>query len=301
MKIRSPEAVNKIVTAVLATQEKDAIEAGALAYMPRSVVMVSFPHSKPDGLIYHSKNGNFSLTMMANPEFGLPYGSLARLLIAWLVRQVKLTQSRVIYLGETFASFLREFNLSQSGGKRGDATYLRDQMQRLFTTSISWVYHNKKEGICQGENFPVANSFQLWWDPVKITENQCLFHATITLSEEFYKELMKCPIPVDFRVLQALRRSPLQIDIYVWLTYRLPYLECETFISWKGLRPQFGANYANSAQGLRDFKKQFLKALHIVQLFYEKAEVTPKNDGIWLYNSPPHIKRQADRRECRAA
>jgi hypothetical protein len=288
----SPATTNRLVAEYLAIEAEDAKEAGALAYMARSLVMATLPHSKPDGLVFQRQNGNYTLTMMANPQFGLPYGSLPRLLLAWITREAKLNKSPVIYLGKTFSSFLRTLKLSQSGGKRGDATNLRKQMLRLFTTHISCVYQDKKEGTCQGENFSVAQSFNLWWDPVTVTEDDSDFlpNSTITLNDAFYQELIDRPIPVDFRVLRAFRRSPLQIDIYVWLTYRLPFLKRATFISWGVLKNQFGSDYADDAQGLRDFKKQFLKALHTVQVFYHQAQIEIKGDGIMLSSSPPHIK-----------
>ncbi|HLB43183.1 MAG TPA: hypothetical protein VJN02_10155 [Gammaproteobacteria bacterium] len=62
-----------------------------LAFMARAMVMATLPHSKPDGFSFQRKNGHYTLTMMANPEFGLPYGSLPRLLLAWVTREAKRT------------------------------------------------------------------------------------------------------------------------------------------------------------------------------------------------------------------
>jgi hypothetical protein len=291
---------NKRITACLAIEEQDAKEAGTIAYMARGMIMATMPHSKPDGDVYYRKCGNWSLTMIANPQFGLPYGSLPRLLIAWLARQVKLTGSPEIYLGKSFAEFLAEFNLSSSGGKRGDATYLQDQMRRLFTTTISCVYQDKKEGVCKGKNFSVAQSFHLWWDPVAANDKNFLQHSTITLSEPFFRELLEGSVPVDFRVLLACRRSSLQIDIYNWLTYRLSNLKNVIHISWGTVQSQFGSNYANNAQGLRDFKKHFLKALRIVRVFYHEAQLEIDN-GLVLYPSPPHVKSKPRVRRIRSA
>lgn len=107
----------------------------------------ALPHSEPDGFSFQRKNGDYTLTMMADPQFGLPYGSLPRLLLAWLIREAKRTQSPEIHLGKTFSTFLRTLKLSQSGGERRDAIRLRDQMLRLFTTHISCIDQNKKEGV----------------------------------------------------------------------------------------------------------------------------------------------------------
>lgn len=282
--------INKLVTECLAIEAESAKEAGTLAFMARAMVIATLPHSKPDNFIFQRKNGDYIFTMMANPQFGLPYGSLPRLLLAWMTREAKRTKSPVLHLGKTFSEFLRILKLSRSGGKRGDATRLREQMLRLFTTHISCVHQNKKKGICKGDQFVVTRSFELWWNPLK--ERQCdLSHtSSITLAKDFFDELIDRPVPVDFRVLQVLRRSPLQIDIYVWLTYRFSYLKKATLIPWGMLVLQFGSDYADDAQGLRGFKKQFLKALHIVTVIYPNANVLVQDDGIRLRPSQTHIK-----------
>lgn len=63
------------------------------------------------------------------------------------------------------------------------------------------------------------------------------------------------------RVLKDLKRSPLAIDIYCWLTYRLSYMRSITIIPWEVLQVQFGSNYATDQQGVRNFKRAFLREL----------------------------------------
>ena len=58
--------------------------------------------------------------------------------------------------------------------------------------------------------------------------------------------------------LKLLKRSPLALDIYFWLTYRMSYLQKDTLIPWEFLQMQFGAYYATDGRGPRDFKKKFL-------------------------------------------
>lgn len=291
----SPKRINKLVAECLAIEAESAKEAGMLAFMARAMVMATLPHSKPSSFSFQRKNGSYTLIMTANPNFGLPYGSLPRLLLAWMTREAKRTRSQILQLGKTFSEFLRALKLSQSGGKRGDATRLREQMLRLFTAQISCVYQNRKEGVCKADQFLVTRSFELWWNPLKETQCDIAPHSTITLAKDFFDELVDRPVPVDFRVLQALRRSPLQIDIYVWLTYRFSYLKQNSLIPWNLLRNQFGSDYANDSQGLRSFKKQFLKALHIVTVLYSEANVEVDDDGILLKPSKTHIKSKCRR------
>ena len=45
--------------------------------------------------------------------------------------------------------------------------------------------------------------------------------STIELGEKFFNEILACPVPLDMNVLKAMKRSPLGLDLYLWLTYRL--------------------------------------------------------------------------------
>lgn len=286
----SSKKLNKLVAECLAIESESAKEAGMLGYMARTMVMATMPHSKPKDHIFKRTNGNFTLTMSGDPEIGLPYGSLPRLLLAWMTREAKVKKSPTLELGKSLSAFLNTLKLSQSGGVRGDATRLRNQMMRLFSTHVSCIYQNDRRGVCISDQYLVARSFKLWWDPVKSNENKIFEHSTITLAKDFYEEITSRPVPVDFRMLQALRRSPLQMDIYVWLTWRFSYLRKSTLIPWDLLSNQFGSNYSTSKQGLRDFKREFLKSLHIVISIYHNANVEIRDDGIVLKESRTHVR-----------
>ena len=70
--------------------------------------------------------------------------------------------------------------------------------------------------------------------------------STVTLSTDFFEGIVQNPVPVDMRALKALKRSPMALDIYCWLTYRLSYLRKPTEIPWSALQMQFGAEYGLS-------------------------------------------------------
>lgn len=119
--------------------------------------------------------------------------------------------------------------------------------------------------------------------------NAPLWKSTITLSPEFFSEIIDRPVPVDMSALKALKRSPMELDIYCWLTYRMSYLKKDTVIPWPYLQLQFGADYAQDAQGLRNFKKKFLLRLKKVHGVYDAAKVFDVENGLLLKPSPPHV------------
>jgi len=46
---------------------------------------------------------------------------------------------------------------------------------------------------------------------------EAVWGSHVRLSDRFFREATEAPVPLDLRVLRALR-SPFEIDIYVWPT-----------------------------------------------------------------------------------
>ncbi len=282
--LKQPQML-ELISAALAIEEEDARQAGALGFMARALVQATMPHRKPELPFFQRTNGAFTLTMMAPPQIGLPYGNVPRLLMAWISTEAVRTKSRDLLLGDSLSGFMRELGMLPTGGRWGSITRLRQQSRRLFTTAISCTYQSQQNDA--GINFPVVDKYSLWWDP-KTPDQKELFGSTITLSERFFQEVVQHPVPIDLRALKTLSRSPLAIDIYVWLTYRMCYLRRETLIPWPALQAQFGADYGR----IEDFKKAFLQHLRQVLAIYSVAKVSPAPAGLVLEPSPTHIGRR---------
>lgn len=263
-----------------------------IAYMARAMVSATLPHSQPKENIFQRQNGNYILTMTANPLIGLPSGSTARLILIWLTTEAVKKKSLEIKLGKSFSSFLKKLEMRNSGGKRGNATRVREQMMRLLSCNISCTYIDKKKGICESDQFHISRSFKLWWNPLQAEQKEFLQDSKIILAKDFYDELVKGSIPINYEALSVLRRSPLQIDIYVWLTYRFSFLKEQVFIPWVSLKNQLGCDYTDDSQGLRNFKRKFLQALKKVWLIYPEANVSPDEKGLTLYPSDTHVKKK---------
>ena len=126
-----------------------------------------------------------------------------------------------------------------------------------------------------------------------------LWKSTVTLNQDFFTEVTEHPVPVDMRALKALKQSPLALDIYCWLTYRMSYLRKPTLISWEALRMQFGSNYADTKQGRYEFKRQFLIQLRAVHAVYPDANIEEVNNkhskGMLLKPSNTHVSRPRPR------
>ncbi len=210
--------------------------------MARILVQATLPHSRPRTNEFERVNGRFTLYMNAPPSVGLPYGSYPRLVLAWLSTEAVRTRRREIELGPTFSSFMYKLGLTPVTGKRGTTSRLRDQLQRLFSTTIRCSYSAEAEGHAAGVGYTIAHKHELWWSP-RDSEQRPLWNSVVVLSTEFYDELVAHAVPIDLRALTALKGSPLALDIYSWLTYRMSYLRKPCLNPWEGLQTQFGADY----------------------------------------------------------
>ena len=282
--------VDRLITEALAIEAEEAKEAGALGYMARALVQATIPHSATKETTFTRKNGNYTFSI-TSPNAALPYGTVPRLLLAWLATEAVVTQNRELELGNSLSDFMRQLDMVPTGGRWGSISRLKSQTSRLFSSFIQCNYLAKDDsGMVQEaiQNMVIADSANLWWEPKDATQAS-LFASTVTLSESFYTEIVCNPVPVDIRALKALRKSPMALDIYAWLTYRMSYLKKPTNIPWEGLQAQFGAGYPMNGQGRRDFKKRFLVQLQRVLTVYPDARASEGVSGLLIRPSKPHI------------
>jgi len=273
--------IQKLVDAVLAIEAEEAAEAGQLGFMCRAMAQATMPHKKTDQIEHVRINGAFELAMTASPRYGLPYGSIPRLVLAWLTTEATRTGERQIELGDSLSSFLRELDLARTGGKRGYIPRVKSQVLRLFNTQIRCTYSVKDRDV--GAMLNIADKWDLWWNAKP--EQQGLWTSTVTLGERFFNEVMAHPVPIDKRALKALRGSPMALDIYIWMTHRYSYLKRPTVIPWEALQAQFGADYART----RKFKEKFLHHLRAVHTVYGEARFGISPKGLELQPSKPHV------------
>ena len=71
------------------------------------------------------------------------------------------------------------------------------------------------------------------------------------------------PIPLDLHTLKAVKRSPLGLDLSLWLTYRTFGLKRPLRLTWPLLYRQFGVGSAKATDKftVRDFRADCLREL----------------------------------------
>lgn len=278
----SSKQLDKLIEEALAIEAQEAKEAGTLGYMARALVQATMPHRKFVGNEFSRKNGAYTLSILAPSKVGLPYGTIPRLLMAWITTEALRTKQRDLILGDSLSQFMEKLGLIPTGGRWGTITRLREQSKRLFTSTISCSYENKNLSAEIG--FRVADRHMLWWDP-RSSEQMDLWQSSVCLTEGFFNEIVKNPVPINMAALKALKRSPMALDIYCWLTHRMSYLKKPTEISWAVLEKQFGADYKET----RLFKWKFINQIKNVLLVYPEANIELMEKGLCLKPGKPHI------------
>ena len=180
---------------------------------------------------------------------------------------------------------MRDLGLAPTGGKWGSIGRLKDQTRRLFASTVSASYEDASKTYDTGYRF--ADATMILWD-AKSPDQAGLWKSTVTLTDSFYREITEHPVPIDMRAINALKRSPMALDVYSWLTYRNSYAKKASTIPWGLLAGQFGSEYAQA----RQFKAAFLDALKKVGLVYEGARFEVTDSGLIVKPSPTHIAKK---------
>jgi hypothetical protein len=281
----TPKTVDSLITQALAIEDESAQSAGSLGFMARAMVQATLPHRAVAGNEFERRNGAFTLTLQAPSKIGLPYGSIPRLLLAWVTTEAVKTKERELELGDSMSSFMAELGLAATGGANGSITRLKVQTRRLFASTVTASYEDDRQVADMG--YRLADKSVMWWHS-KDPEQAGLWKSTVTLSEHFFNEVTDRPVPVDMRAIKTLKQSPMALDIYTWLTYRASYLKRPTVIPWSSLALQFGSDYSR----LRDFKKSFIGELRKVLLVYGQVQVEVTEQGLNVKPSMTHVRKR---------
>lgn len=210
---------------------------------------------------------------------GVPYGPKARLLLLHICTMAMRQKSANIEIAESMSAFLRDLGFAVTGGERGTLRQFKEQLNRLAAARMQL-------GLWRGERSTTINtqpikSFDIWLptDP----DQKVLWNSQLRLDQEFYETLREHAVPVDMRALRAFSHSAKQIDMVLWLRYRMYKLDRVYPISWSALQEQFGTGVASS----RKFKQSFVEDMRQVLDVFPNLSVTIRDEGLLLKPSDP--------------
>ena len=209
---------------------------------------------------------------------GVPYGSRARLIMLYLQTEALRTGSREVALGKS----LRDL-------ARADGNLVRRQKypgrQRASGAHFPMPPHfpfRRRPGQSAGEpKYRRHGSVFNTDDPAQGS----LFLETANLSEVFFEQLKRHPVPLEEAAIRAISNNSLALDIYCWLAYRLHALTLPRLVTWKAMKGQFGGGFTKLAH----FKHKFQPNLVLALAVYRDAKVEVDERGVTLHPSRPPV------------
>ena len=289
----SPQARRSFTVADQVNQLINASEADPdRGFMARLLALCSLPRTNPGNQHQYTRvNGPYKLIMSTTGEYKLPFGHLPRLLMAWISTEAVRTQSRVLILGDSLSDFMRSLGIYSSDGKA--YTRLRNQMDRLFNASVRLIYEDE-----HGKQFvssAIADRGEFWWDPKRPNE-RVLWDSKIRLGEDFFNEIINRPVPLDMNTLTAMKRSPLGLDLYMWVAYRTFTLNRPMRLSWPTLYRQFGVDPAKAENNstVQNFRRDCLRELKKIKLAWPELNYATAPGLLILLPSVPAIAPSSD-------
>ena len=284
----SPQARRGFTVADQVNQLVRAREADPdLGFMARMMALCSLPRSNPGNqLQYKRVNGPFTLYMTASGGNKLPFGNLPRLLLAWVCTEAVRTGSRELVLGRSLSEFMRTLDIYSNSGRVH--TRLRNQMKRLFGCTVTMVYEER--GSFARVSSYVADKHEFWWNERK-PDQPVLWESKIYLGEQFFNEIIRHPVPINMNTLTALKRSPLGLDLYLWLVYRTFALRAPKRLTWRLLYSQFRVDPAQAGdkRTVDAFRTDCLRELKKIKLAWPDLNYATAPGVLILLPSTPTI------------
>jgi hypothetical protein len=264
-------------------------EDNGTGYLYSGWCQAALPHRRlPDEKGWQVKTG--PITLIVEPGMrpgsgnepipvGVPYGSRARLILIYLQSEAIRTKSREIELGQSLRIWLGRMGISVGGVSVAAVREQADRISRChmtFQVSRGPGFGLFKQNIVDGAMF-VSNEDE---------DQGALFVNKALLSEAFFAQLQKHPVPLEEAAIRGLSNNSMGLDIYAWLAYRLHSLSGPTLVPWRALMTQFGGGYTQ----IKHFKPRYLDNLKLALAVYPEAKVeVDDKTGVTLHASRPPV------------
>lgn len=251
-----------------------------LAFNARPFVLCGLPLRRPpaDHLTHTRRNGKFFLQIIGHPQFGLPYGQ-DRLIPIWVATMAVRQRSRIVHFG-TASEVLDFFHLFKDGKRYHRIT---EGFRRIFAATIFFGTNDRASNtlVVDWARFHFFDRIHLWFHKAETEpEAPATTENTVTLSEAFYEEIDKHPIPVERQVVASLANAPGVLDLYLWLVWKTWSLNGHPvrvpLFGLGGLGDQLGAAEYSAD---RFFRRKLIRWLAEVKTFWPQCPARMSADG----------------------
>lgn len=266
-------------------------ESTGIGFLYSGWCQAALPHRKPpDDLTWKIESERVTLLVQPGQRptpngvthIGVPFGSRARLIMIYLQSEALRTKSRDVELGRNMTEWLSKMGISK-GGK--SMTMVREQAMRISTCRLS--FHVTAAGARGLVNQNIVDT-AIFLEDKQDHLQPSLFVEHARLSEGFFDQLQKHPVPLEDSAIRAINNNSMALDLYAWLAYRLHALKSPTPVSWTALKAQFGVGFDRVA----NFRDTFRLNLGLALAVYPLAEVEIEERGLMLHPSPPPVRQR---------
>jgi Plasmid encoded RepA protein len=253
--------------------------------------MTSLPHKRIEEPLWRRQGHRTTLLVESGRTgkggwIGVPYGSMARLILLYLQTEAIRTGSPEVELGRSMHAWLSRMDIP-TGGK--NYKLVSEQARRISACRLTFLTEIPGAELRQNGAF-VQNAITL----TTATEERqrALWQDRVRLDDGFWRSLREHPVPVREEAVRAIGTRSLALDVYIWLAYRLHSLSRSTPVTWTALHGQFGAGF----KAVRQLKPTFRDALALALAVYPEARVDLDQAGMVLHPSPPAVPRAEAKR-----
>lgn len=238
-------------------------EAGrqSLAFAARPFILCGLPIRRPppDQLLFERRNGAYRLQITGHPQFGLPFGQ-DRLVLIFLATLAVRQKAQTVRF-RSAAEMLDIFGMAK-GGK--EYRRIVAAFERIFgaTMFFSTESTHSAASIIHRSRFNFLKEAEIWYSRSGATPSG---QNAITLSDEFYSEISRHPIPADLEAIKLLAAAPALLDLFMWLTYRCFVAtgpESIPLFGPFGLTRQLGCVDYSRPSRFRAMLEQWLRTIH---------------------------------------
>lgn len=267
-------------------------EEGRLGITHAGFAMTSLPHKKIEEGLWRRDGHRTTLLVESGRSrsgdlVGVPYGSIARLILLYLQTEAVRTNSPEVELGRSMKSWMGRMSLT-SGGK----TYqlVTEQARRISACRLTFFAERENGAEARHNGAFVQDA--ITFSSVIDDDQPSLWQDRVRLDPSFWQSLRDHPVPVREEAIRAIGTRSLAIDVYIWLAYRLHALTKSTPVSWTAVHAQFGAGF----RLIRQIKPTFMEGLNLALAVYPEACVDMDKQGLVLHPSPPAVPKLEARR-----
>lgn len=270
---------NTELSALLETALSRTVDKEHLSFYPAQFIYTALPYTSVDTNRYERTNGSFRIIITpgafinehGETEVMVPYGKLARANLLFLTTHAKKTGSTRVELATSYRGFLRDLGIPWDKKTAREAVR---QLRAVLTMQVTCAYvdvdEEGEEKLRDQLSFMLGRGQKVKFNAENVIDER---ESYFLLSDDFLSEVVAghaVPIVTGaWRELLTETKSPMALDIFLWLSSRLPLVRGEAHISWERLRDQFGSQ----ASSLDNFKKRFRPALAQALEMYPGANV----------------------------